>query len=95
MKYRVEITSSHEYWIRYDSNINHRECGPDVIFADGSKYWFKDGKQHRDGDKPAVILANGSKWWYKDGKLHRDGDEPAVICADGSKEYWVNGVEIR
>ena len=53
---------------------------PAIIYANGSKYWCKNGKPHRDGDKPAVIWANGgSKYWYKNGKLYRDGDKPVGI----------------
>jgi hypothetical protein len=73
----------------------------EVKFADGTgykratigdQYWFKDGKLHRDGDRPAVICANGNRYWYKDGKLHRDGDRPAAMYADGSQFYYKNGM---
>jgi hypothetical protein len=53
-----------------------------------SEWWYKDGKEHRDGDLPAAIwYENGNKTierWYKDGKEHRDGDLPAEI-------YYKNG----
>jgi hypothetical protein len=35
--------------------------------ANGTRFWYKEGEQHRDGDKPAVERANGDRWWYKDG----------------------------
>ena len=53
--------------------------------------WYKKGKLHRDGDKPAIICHDGTRKWYKNGKLHRDGDEPAVIHHDGTKEWYKNG----
>ena len=63
----------------------HRDDGPAIEYADGTKRWYKDGKLHRD-DGPAAEYANGTKFWYKDGKLHRD-DGPAVEYANGTK-FW-------
>lgn len=40
------------------------------------EYYYKDGKLHRDGDKPAVDLW-GHLEFYKEGNLHREGDNPA------------------
>ncbi len=45
-----------------------------MISADGTQFYYKDGKCHRDSDKPAVISADGTQFYYKDGKRHRDGD---------------------
>jgi hypothetical protein len=53
--------------------------------------WCKNGKPHRDNDKPAVIWYNGSIYWYKNGVHHRDNDQPAVIFIDGSKYWCKNG----
>jgi len=58
--------------------------------VDGDRYYYKNGKLHRDGDKPAVIWADGTKFYYKNGKLHRGGDKPAVIYTNGTK-YYKNG----
>jgi hypothetical protein len=52
---------------------------------DGSKCWFKKGKQHRE-NSPAVEYADGSKEWYKEGNYHRL-DGPAIEYPDGRK-YW-------
>ena len=57
----------------------------------GSKFYYKDGKLHRDGDEPAVIESDGTENYYKDGKRHRDGDKPAVIQLNESKRYYKNG----
>lgn len=65
------------------------------INDNGSKFWHKNGKQHRGGDKPAAIDFKGGKYWIKNGKIHRDNDKPAVINSNGSKEWWVNGKMIR
>jgi len=63
----------------------HRDNGPAIEKADGSKYWYREGGRHRD-DGPAIEHADGFKAWYRDGWLHRDRG-PAVERPDGS-EYW-------
>jgi len=72
----------------------------EIEFADGTsykrntrgdQYWYKDGRLHRYGDRPAAIYADGGQYWYKDGKHHRDGDLPAVIYGDGTQFWFKNG----
>lgn len=51
------------------------------------KYWYKNGKLHRDEDLPAEIAyrVDGSKLyekWYKNGMIHRINDKPALIEYD-------------
>lgn len=53
--------------------------------------WLKNGRPHRDGDKPALIWPDGRREWWVDGRQHRDGNKPAVIRLDGSREWWVRG----
>ena len=66
-----------------------------------SEEYLKNGKRHRDGDKPAFVRYNKDggvhfKEYYKDGKKHRDGDKPAAVWynEDGGvhfKEYYKDG----
>lgn len=56
------------------------------------KFYFKNGKIHKDGH-PAIIYDGGSKKWCKDGKLHRK-DGPAIERANGVIEWWINGEQI-
>jgi hypothetical protein len=49
------------------------ECTTD---ADGTKYWYLDGKLHRE-DGPAYVGCNGSKHWFLDGK---EVTEAEVVC---------------
>ena len=72
-------------WTNSASQL-HRLDGPAVIRADGTKFWFKEGKKHRL-DGPAVTHSGGAKYWFLEGKLHRESG-PAVIYADGSKEWY-------
>lgn len=44
----------------------HREDGPAVECADGSKYWCRNGVSHRE-DGPAIIWNDGSESYYLDG----------------------------
>lgn len=45
----------------------HRDDGPAVESANGSKEWWKNGKRSRI-DGPAVELANGTKEWWVAGQ---------------------------
>jgi len=47
----------------------HREDGPAVVWADGSKFWFIDDKRHRD-DGPAVVWSTGTKEWWLNGRKY-------------------------
>ena len=67
----------------------HREGGPAVELADGSRSWWINGKLHR-ADGPAIENINGNKQWYVDGRRQRVGG-PAVEDANGDREWWLNG----
>jgi hypothetical protein len=58
------------------------------VYADGSKTWWLNGKQHRE-DGPAVECADGHKFWYLNDKLHRE-DGPAVEYAYDYKSWYLN-----
>lgn len=60
---------------------------PAAVYEDGTQYWYKNDKRHRDGDKPAVITSD-MQAWFKDGLRHRD-DGPAEIW-EGGAQWWVN-----
>jgi hypothetical protein len=45
----------------------HREDGPAVEYADGTRHWYLNGKLHRE-DGPAVEWADGRRQWYLNGK---------------------------
>ena len=52
----------------------------------GNKYWFLNGKLHRE-DGPAAEYNTGNKEWYINDILHRE-DGPAIDCKDGTK-FWI------
>jgi antitoxin component YwqK of YwqJK toxin-antitoxin module len=61
------------------------------IDDNGTKWWYKNGILHRDGDLPSVEFVNGTKWWYKDGKPHREKG-PAVDREDNYRQWYNNGL---
>ena len=56
----------------------------------GDKYWYLNGKLHRENDLPAVEYIDGTKWWCLNGECHRENDKPAIECANGDKEWCLN-----
>jgi len=70
-KGKEELTE--EQWIDYDfSKVTlHRDSGPAVEFADGSKWWYINDKLHRV-DGPAVEWIDGDKEWYINNKRYTE-----------------------
>ena len=67
LKYRVEVAKDGTR--RYYNNAGelHRDEGPAVDWADGTKLWYQNGQLHRI-DGPAVECRDGDKRWYINGK---------------------------
>jgi hypothetical protein len=61
-----------------------------VVVADKDKFWYLNGKRHRE-DGPAIEHVNGTNFWFIDGKLHRE-DGPAIEYADGTKFWYLDGI---
>ena len=79
-----------KFW-KNKGGLRHRDGDlPAVIYADGSKVYYKNGKLHRDGDLPAIEHADGTKYYYKNDLFHRDGGKPAVI-SQYKYQYWLDG----
>ena len=51
------------YYKDKEKTILHREDGPAVVYADGDRLWYLNGKLHRM-DGPALEYASGRKMWY-------------------------------
>ena len=60
-----------------------------VVKKNDEKIWLKDGKIHRDDDKPAKIKFDEISW-YKNNADYRENDKPAKIHIFGQRE-WHNG----
>src|SRR6056300_220307 len=81
------------YHSEREMTIRHREDGPAIENANGSKSWYLNNRLHRE-DGPAIENANGDKSWFLDGKRHRE-DGPAIEWSDGSKSWYLNGKRHR
>jgi hypothetical protein len=57
--------------------------------ADGSQYWYKNGKLHRDGDKPAIDQNDGTREWYRNGEKYTPA--PEQDCNPSNKSVIIDG----
>lgn len=71
------------------AKTNKKKDKPYEVDTDGTKYWYKNGKLHRE-DGPAIERADGTKYWYQHGQYHRE-DGPAIEQADGAKKWFQHG----
>lgn len=67
-----------------DKKLHSVDDQPAVVYANGTKWWYKNGKVHRDGNKPAVIWENGTMEWFIDGMRHRTDGGPTVVYGEGA-----------
>ena len=68
----------------------HCEDEPALVWFDGVREWWLNGKRHRNTG-PAIYSLKGKHMeWWQHGQLHRL-DGPAVIDAYGNKYWYVNG----
>jgi len=82
-------------WYNKADQLHRENDLPAVIYKNGSKEWWKNGKRHRENDMPAVININGYNAWLVNGVSHRENDKPATIWADGSRFWYKNDELIR
>ena len=45
-------------------NILIEDDRPTEVWKDGTRFWHREEKLHRDNDKPAMICSDGSQAWY-------------------------------
>ena len=62
-----------------------------VETPNGDKFWYKDGKLHKE-DGPAIDCIDGLRKWWIEGKLHRE-DGPACEWTNGYKEWYLENEE--
>jgi hypothetical protein len=74
------------------------KCSDESIITYDYREWYKNGKLHRDEDKPAYIHTStpynhyrDTKRWYQNGALHREYGRPALISCGGIEKYYMNG----
>ena len=64
--YAVEVDNDGDTFWRLDGKL-HREGGPAIEYASGSRSWYRHGKPHCE-DGPAVEWANGDVEYWLNGK---------------------------
>jgi hypothetical protein len=52
--YNSNLIDNIELFIKLNNGINYYNF----------KYWYKNGKRHRENDKPAIELGTGAKEWF-------------------------------
>lgn len=63
---KIDDNGDKFYYKDKEMTILHREDGPAIEFASGSKVWYLNGKAHCE-DGPAAEWANGDKEWHLNG----------------------------
>ena len=53
-------------WFNKDGQLHRDGDQPAVIWADGTRLWYRDGGLYRDHDKPVVMARGKSMAWYMD-----------------------------
>ena len=67
LKYRIEVDARGTRWYYNSAGQLHRDEGPAIERADGTRYWYQNGLRHRT-DGPAIEWCDGDKWWYINGE---------------------------
>lgn len=78
MEYKVKEDEDKIQW--YLGDKLHKENGPAVEFADGTREWWIDGKRHRE-DGAAIEFGDGTNKWFLDGKNLSEENFDAAIKA--------------
>ena len=71
---------------------SHNPNGPAIIYPDGDKRYYINGKLHNP-DGPAIVWPDGYKEHWINGKRHNPHG-PAVVFADGDRAYYIKGEEL-
>lgn len=67
----------------------HREDGPAIEYADGTKMWAQKGNIHRK-DGPALIYANNQEIdWYLDGVSYEFDDWCNILGLSASDRLFL------
>ncbi|MDP2696414.1 MAG: hypothetical protein Q8O87_04190 [bacterium] len=81
----------------YKNGKRHREDGPAIEYADGTKSWYINDNSLTEEEfnlqmrsKPIRTEHGNRVEWRLDGERHRD-DGPAVEWSNGTKSWYING----
>lgn len=91
------LLKEHNLSLSSDYNIYKLKNCVKITLSGIGEFYFRNGKFHRRGNKPAVITReNGEsrKEWWINGERHRGNDQPAVKTRN-LKEWWIRGKKHR
>ena len=78
LRYRIVNDGLGNRFYYNNADQLHRENGPAIEYARGTKVWYQNGHCHRT-DGPAIMWPDGRKWWYlNDMLLSEDEFKEAV-----------------
>ena len=63
----VDVFGTTRWYKDAKCKILHRENGPAIEYADGTKFWYQNGQKHRT-DGPANEWSDGSMEWFINGE---------------------------
>ena len=73
--FSVTLEADGEVTWRYRGNFHRKESqGPSRLWPNGSAYWQRHGKLHREAG-PAVTASDGTKLWFFNGEMVPHGEE--------------------
>lgn len=65
-----------------ENGLVHRDNDlPAIVYDDGTHEWYRYGKLHRDGGRPAII-AYDELGWFRHGVPYRDGNKPSSVTPE-------------
>lgn len=100
-RHKFRLAEGHEF-SHVNGRLHSENNAPAVVYADGTRWWYDEGRIHRVG-APAVILSNGTQEFWQNNQRHRV-EGPAVIYPDtpkitpalrGVKQWWTTGILVR
>jgi hypothetical protein len=94
-KKTTKITIRKEIFLTLERHVNgvlHSLSDICTTRSNGTKHWYRHGKKHREGDKPALETLHGYLEWWWHGLRHREEDKPAIQQRNGFQEWWRKGV---
>ena len=56
-----------KFWVNFYGYLHQLDDEPAIIYGNGDKKWYVNGKLHRVNGKPAYICSDGSKEWRVNG----------------------------
>ena len=92
--YKVTVDNNGTKRWYNEQGQRHREDGPAIDCANGTKYWYHNDKRHRE-DGPAVERTNGTKEWYLNGKELTEAEVNARTKSCDGKVVEIDGKKYK